>query len=565
MGRLEKQYRYIKRLILFGMKEKPQLWLSAFLSLVGSVIEIVSVSLLYPLTLIAQGLEPNRHSKLGFILNYVGNDGKKLMLIFLGLLLVRFILSLINQEVYIKAGKELHALISSKIFRNVITNIPISEISKNGIGHYTSIGGDESFRASMTIINLSQFFNLLCSCVVYYVALAMFSRNSLIVITIFLILCFVFMFSFLKKMQHLGELQAEQSRSSGLIFIDSLNNVKSIRCYNGEEFVTESYLKKVSDYVFVLFKVDFYQVSLKTFPLIFLILLAMAVVQFSLKTGEKLDLFFCVSLLAYLSRFFPALGQSLNILLKLISDSKSGKDVLDLMDYLGHETSSKKANLVLKEINDIEIKKLNFSFDDKAILTDFNYKFSTGYKYGIIGPSGAGKSTLIDLMLNFFQPASGSILINSCPLEGITLNSLRSKIVLMEQRVTIFQASIFQNITLGAHFTLEEVREVCKLVRMDDFIESLPDKYETTIQYMGANLSGGQRQRIAMARAILRKPDVLVLDESLSALDPKTKEEIFNDLCNIFKDKILIIIAHDDWIIRQLNNVIDFKNLENYK
>jgi ABC-type bacteriocin/lantibiotic exporter with double-glycine peptidase domain len=209
--------------------------------------------------------------------------------------------------------------------------------------------------------------------------------------------------------------------------------------------------------------------------------------------------------------------------------------------------------------------KINFSFDEKPILTDFNYNFVPGKRYGIIGPSGAGKSTLIDLMLNFFQPASGSILMNGTPLAEITLNSLRSKIVLMEQRVTIFQASIFQNITLGAKFTLEEVQEVCKLVRMDEFIESLPDKYETSIQYMGANLSGGQRQRIAMARAILRKPDVLVLDESLSALDPKTKEEIFNDLCNIFKSKVLIIIAHDDWIIRQLTHVIDFKNLETYK
>jgi ABC-type multidrug transport system fused ATPase/permease subunit len=564
MVRIKKQYQYIKKILIFGVKEKPQIWVSIILSLAGSVIEIFSMTLLYPLTLIAQGQAPDRKSKLHVIVDFVGGDGKKLLMIFLFLLLIRFVINLIIQAITIKVGKDLLAKISSKIFHNVIKNISISEITKNGIGHYTSIAGDESFRASMTIINLSQFFNLFCLTLLYYVALALFSFKSFVIITIFLIFCLMLMFTFFKKIQNLGVIQAEESRSTGLMFIDSLNNVKSIRCFNGEEFVVDSYIKKITYYTGVLFRADFYQVVLKVIPLILLIVLAMIVAQTNLDGSGKLDLVFCVSILAYLSRFFPALGQCLNTLLRLISDSKSGKDVLNLIESR-EDLSSSEVKRPLKEIADIEFENIKFSFDEKIIFDGFNYKFHKGQKYGIIGPSGSGKSTLIDLLLNFFPPSDGKILINGSTLNEITLNSLRSKIVLMEQRVTIFQASIFQNITLGAKFTLEEVKEVCKLVRMDEFIDSLPDKYETTIQYMGANLSGGQRQRIAMARAILRKPDVLVLDESLSALDPKTKEEIFNDLCNIFRNKILIIIAHDDWIIKQLSQIIDFKNMENYK
>lgn len=564
MDRIKKHYTYIKTILLFGIKEKPQIWQSVILSLVGSVIEILSMAMLYPLTLAAQGQTVSENSKFYFLIKFIGSDGKTLLLLFLFLLLIRFIVSLSYQAITLSLGRDLLAIISSKIFNNVVKNIPISEITKNGIGYYTSISGDEAFRASMTIINLSQFLNLFILTLLYYTTMALFSIKLFVVITIFLLLCFVVMFTFFKKIQNLGIVQAEQSRETGLMFIDTLNNVKSIRCYSGEEFVTNNFSQRITNYTRILFWVDFYQVLLKVVPIILLIFIGMIATQVIFNEGGKLDLVFCISLLAYLTRFFPSLGQCVNILIRLIGDSRSGKDVLSLID-LKLQDNKVNPTKALQNIDKIELKKVEFSFDEKSILNNFNYTFSKGNKYGIIGPSGVGKSTLIDLILNFYTPSKGDIFINHTSVDEIPPTSLRSKIILMEQRVTIFQTTIFQNIALGTDYTLDEVRAACKLVRMDDFIESLPHKYETTIQYMGANLSGGQRQRIAMARAILRNPEALVLDESLSALDSNTKKEIFNDLCNIFKEKILIIIAHDDWIIDQLNNVIDFKNLENYK
>jgi ABC-type bacteriocin/lantibiotic exporter with double-glycine peptidase domain len=215
----------------------------------------------------------------------------------------------------------------------------------------------------------------------------------------------------------------------------------------------------------------------------------------------------------------------------------------------------------LDRISEISFEKISFKYDEKNVLDAFSYRFHAGESYVIIGPSGVGKSTLLDLLLKFYPVAEGEIFVNGLPLQDVADTVIRGKIALMEQRVTIFNESILTNITLGADKSLEEVKNACRIAKIDGFIEELPGKYDSIIQYMGVNLSGGQRQRIALARAVLRRSDVLILDESLSALDVENKEAIFLDLKEIFKSKILISVSHDPWIVANSTVVLDFGSM----
>ena len=560
MGRIKVQWVYLSSLLKFGFDEKPVLWLSAVLAFVTSGLDILTMGLLYPLTLVAQNIPI---TQAGFAFRYIPTQfltTKCLVLAFIFCLGLRMLSTLVNQGIILRAGKSLHAIISSRIFGIVVKDIPLSKLNANGIGYYTSIAGDESFRASTTIINLSQFLNLLFLTLSYYVAIAIFSFRSFLLISAFIFISAILMSTVFRRIHRLGVMQAEMSRTAGMVFVDAINNVKSIRCYSAEGLVHRNYSKKVTDYVGVLFRVDFYQVFLRSGPILLLLLFVGILVEILLGARQALDLPFLIALFAFLSRFFPSLGLCLNTALRLISDSKSGKDVIGLLRESQPGNVSEDAGS-LGSIEHISFENISFQYDEKKILDGFSYSFQAGESYVIIGPSGVGKSTLLDLLLKFYSPSTGGVFVNGRALGLISDAEIRKKVALMEQRVTIFNESILMNITLGADVSLEEVRRACKMAKIDGFIESLPGQYDFVIQYLGANLSGGQRQRIALARAILRNPEVLVLDESLSALDVQTKEAIFLDLKEIFKSKILISVSHDPWVISNSSVTLDFGNL----
>lgn len=558
MDRIKSQLKYLTSILRFGIAQKPILWLSIVLAFATSGLDIMCMSLLLPLSLVAQNIPMtgflSRHFPVEFL------NAKFLLLAFLILMAMRMLVNLVNQGITIKAGKTLFAIICTKLFGQVITDLPLSDLNSKGIGFYSSLAGDESYRASATVINLSQFFNLACMTLTYFIAIAFFSFKAFLFIGIFLTACFLLMLSVFKKIHQIGIKQVEQSRISNLTFIDAMNNVKSIRCFSGEKFVLGNYSDQSFEYVKSLFKGEFYYVVLRFVPIILLLAFAAVYIKFSMGRNQGLDLAYLIVLFGYLSRFFPSLGQCLNTALKLISDSKSGKDVVRYLEAHDPHLFENKITSC-ENITSISVKSVSFAHDKKTILSDFSYQFKSRESYVLVGPSGAGKSTLLDLILKFYPTAAGEIRLNEHSIKDLSDTLIRKKITLMEQRVTIFSAPILMNITLGTKASLEQVRQACRLAKIDDFIETLPEKYNSVIQYMGANLSGGQKQRIALARAILRDPDVLILDESLSALDVDTKEAIFTDLKQLFKDKILISVSHDPWIIKNSSVVLDFGNL----
>ena len=166
-------------------------------------------------------------------------------------------------------------------------------------------------------------------------------------------------------------------------------------------------------------------------------------------------------------------------------------------------------------------------------------------KMALVGANGSGKSSLINLVCRFYDPQHGSVLLDGVDLRDMELEDVRSRIGLVIQQTELFNDTIMYNIRYGSlDATEEQVRRAAQMAHADEFIDSLPDKYETKVGPRGQRLSGGQRQRIALARAILRDPEILILDEATSQIDMESEKLINEVLTEFSRNRTLIMITH---------------------
>ncbi len=195
-----------------------------------------------------------------------------------------------------------------------------------------------------------------------------------------------------------------------------------------------------------------------------------------------------------------------------------------------------------------EFRDLNFSYQTskKQVLCDINFNVDAGQTIALVGSSGSGKSSLVNLIPRFYNLKKGSILLDDKDIKDYSLASLRQQIAIVSQKVTLFNSTIYSNIAYGdlADKSAKQVKAAAKMANAHDFIENLPDGYETLIGDDGVMLSGGQRQRIAIARAILKDAPILILDEATSALDTDSERFIQSALEGLMKDRTTFVIAH---------------------
>lgn len=215
-------------------------------------------------------------------------------------------------------------------------------------------------------------------------------------------------------------------------------------------------------------------------------------------------------------------------------------------------------NVSLKNINgSIEFKNVSFGYDDKMVLKDINFNIEANDTVAIVGASGSGKSTIFNLLNKSYDVSDNSIFIDDIDINTLDRNTIRNHISIISQNPYLFNFSIKENfMLLGDHITMKDIKKACKLARIDDFIDSLPDKYDTILGEGGVNLSGGQKQRIAIARALLKKSKIILFDEATSALDNITQREIQSSINFISKDYTILIIAHRLSTIKDCNKIM---------
>lgn len=207
---------------------------------------------------------------------------------------------------------------------------------------------------------------------------------------------------------------------------------------------------------------------------------------------------------------------------------------------------------------EIEFRNVSFSYNGyEPVLQNFSFRIRPGERVAVVGPSGVGKTTLLSLLLRFYRPTSGQILYDSQPASDYEVSSLRQRIGYVSQRPKLLAESILENLRYGnLDASEEQVILVAKAVGIHSFIESLPKSYQTKLGEKGVNLSEGQKQRLSVARALLKDPDILILDEPTAALDFETEKTLLNKLPALIQGKTVFVVGHRPSTIRDCDRIL---------
>lgn len=263
---------------------------------------------------------------------------------------------------------------------------------------------------------------------------------------------------------------------------------------------------------------------------------------------------FFMAMTYYIYRFMNTIELMMNLSTSIQKMKVSIERLSEILDNKLY--NDEKFGIVSKTDIDgnIEFKNITFKYpnEEKEIFKDFNLTIPTGKKIAIVGKSGQGKTSIFNLLLRYFDPDAGVILVDDTPIEDFTEDSLRENIAIIRQEPFIFNKTILENLKIiDPYMSLKKIRNACKLAEIDDYIMSLPNKYDTMIGEGGINLSGGQKQRLAIARALLKQSKIILFDEATSALDNENQRKIKQAIDNLVKDHTIIIVAH------RLSTIID--------
>lgn len=355
---------------------------------------------------------------------------------------------------------------------------------------------------------------------------------------------------------------AQQSYGNMISYLDeALSGVKIIKAFNATDFIKQRFHSENKRYSKIMRSMAKRQQSASPVSEI----LAVTMISFIVLYGGYLILNKRSDLnggqfIAYIAIFSQIMRPA-----KSISDSFSnihsgiaaGERVLALIDEKPQITDAPNATDI-KEFNEgIHFNRVSFSYPGREVLKSINLTVPKGRTVALVGPSGGGKSTLMDLIPRFIEPQSGEILIDDHNIQGVTMNSLRSLMGVVNQESILFNDSIYNNIAFGkANVTQEQVETAARIANAHNFIIETENGYNTNIGDRGTKLSGGQRQRICIARAVLNNPPIMLLDEATSALDTESEKLVQEALNNLMKNRTSLIIAHRLSTIQNADNII---------
>ena len=252
------------------------------------------------------------------------------------------------------------------------------------------------------------------------------------------------------------------------------------------------------------------------------------------------------SFVLYSRKFSGPVNEMANIISELQSAAAAAERVFRMIDEPAEAADLPQATPLEEVKGDVQMKDIQFGYEpDKVIIHDLNLHAKPGSLVAIVGPTGAGKTTIINLLMRFYDPQKGQILMEGCDSHDITRKSLRAAYTMVLQDTWLFYGSIYDNIAFSRpDATPEEVIEAAKAAKIHNYIMSLPDGYDTIVNGDGLNISQGQKQMLTIARAMLSDAKMLILDEATSNVDTRTEMQIQSAMRNLMKDKTCFVIAH---------------------
>ncbi len=430
-----------------------------------------------------------------------------------------------------------------------VLGLPMNFFGTRKIGEIVSRFMDASkIREAISGATLSIMIDTLMA-IIGGIVLYMQNSQLFFIAVILLVLYAVVVFLFNKPIKEINEKQMENNSMVTSYLVETLNGIETVKAFNFErqaQYETERQFIKLLKSVF---KGGFLANSQQTLTTaiavigetIILWVGTVNILNGNMTIGELITF---NALLAYFLEPIKNLINLQPMMQTAIVAAERLGEILELSLEKDENEEKRIKNISL--LQNIKIKDLNFRYGTRRlVLENINMDIRAGEKIAIVGESGSGKTTIVKLLMHFYEWEKGEILFGTSNIKDINREALRSKIAYISQDIFLFSGTIRENLVLGnENATFEEIIEACRLSRANEFIEELPLRYETMLDENGANLSGGQKQRLAIARALLKKPDILIMDEATSNLDSITEKAIEKTINDLPESITTIIIAH---------------------
>lgn len=451
----------------------------------------------------------------------------------------------------------------TKILFSKIIRYPISFFDENHIGELISrINYDlqalkKIFSEQIAQLLYQPFIILFCVCNLFLI-------NIQLALLLFSTFPLIFYWSTIlgNKIKKLSKESYDLYANANNILTEDLHLIRVIKCFSSETLEESKYHSALLN------------IEKKSISISFTIILLQSIISFLLLTGLAIILIFAILLInkheittgklfefvmctIFIVNSFSNMSSVFSTIMKSLGIVETFQNLLNVKEEQAYGISLK------SNFQKIQFKNVCFEYSIRPIqvLNDICFSIRKGDKIGIIGESGGGKSTLIQLLLRFYRPVKGRILIDGNDIFSISLSDYRKMFGVVPQDIKLFSGSIKNNIMYpSSSISMDEVISASKQACAHDFIQALPQGYDTIIGENGITLSGGQRQRIAIARALTQHPQILILDEATSALDIETEKSINVFLSNIASKITIIVLSHRLSIIKQMNRVYEIKD-----
>ena len=357
----------------------------------------------------------------------------------------------------------------------------------------------------------------------------------------------------LKNASHKGQKKMGEIMS---VIDENIFGIKILKTFNAEETINKKFGKISNEYknimTSILRKKDLSSPMSEFLSTIVMVIVMWFGGQLVLNESSYLSPEEFIGYILIFSQIIPPAKSLTTSYYYIQKGSAAAERIYEVLDTKNTITDNKSSKIVKQLNNKIEFNIKSFKYENINILSEVNFSIKKGSKIALVGKSGSGKSTIADLLARFYDLDDGNITIDNLDIKNIKLSSLRSLMGIVSQESILFNDSIYNNIKLGdSQATEEDIVNAAKNANAHDFIMQSEDGYHTNIGNLGEKLSGGQKQRISIARAILKNPEILILDEATSSLDSESEKLVQEAISKLMKDRTSLVIAH------RLSTIID--------
>lgn len=478
---------------------------------------------------------------------------------FVGLYILNIVLSAFRSHLLMYLSIRLDIPLMMGYYKHV-TKLPLKFFSTRQIGEITARFEDAG--VIKDVVSGATLTIMLDTIMVIFGGVILYAINpTMFMITVIIAVLYgILVYGFIKPFKKIQRDSMEQGAKVSSQLIESIHGVETIKAFNAEDSAsleTEGrYIKSVligkKGGILGNVQGSLIGVVEALGGLFILWFGALMVIRGEITLGQLLT--FNALLAYFLSPLKNLIGLQQQIQSAVVASERLS-EIIDLeLEYDTDEEKKYRLDIVK---GNIELKDIKFRYGSRRlVLNNLSMTIKQGETIALVGESGSGKTTLAKLLINLYQSEDGAIKVDDMDIETINKESLRNHFGYVSQEVFLFSGSIEDNLFLGQdEINFSEMKQVCELLKIDEFVQALPKKYQSALIEGGHNLSGGQRQRLAIARALLKKPSMLILDEATSNLDAKTEEAITEVLFNHYKGLTKIIIAHRLSTIRRADKI----------